>query len=410
VGQNSQAFSFKDHAILRANPYRVLEGALIGCVVLKSAELIICLKRSFFDEWQRVTGAIEELSAAGWLKDVAVRYVAGPGSYLFGEETALLEVASGRHPFPRVTPPWRRGVDETSDSSALAVLAGTAEDEGTPALVNNVETFANVALIVRNGPEWFRSIGTTESPGSIVCTITGSTVTAAVGEYEMGSTLREVIEDLGGGARAGQHIIGVLPGASSAFVIDEDFDTPLTYETFKAAGSGLGSAGFWALDESDNTARFAYEVSRFLSTESCGQCTPCKDDGIAVTDLLSNSPTITTELLSEINARLETITQGARCSLASQQQVVIRSLLALIPQPGDRDFKPLPTSSELSSVHIGFAPLSNLECGAASIDLSQESKQPDWSYDEIWSGQYPIQRLQDAPAEATDVSSTEKAK
>jgi NADH-quinone oxidoreductase subunit F len=394
--------TFKDHTILRCNPYRVLEGALIACVVLHSTDLVICLKRSFAAEWERVTEAVTEMRTQGWLDGISVSYVAGPSSYLFGEETALLEVVSGRYPFPRVTPPWRRGIDDT-DSSALASLTGPTESESAPALVNNVETFANVALIVRNGPDWFRSIGTDKSPGSIVCTISGSSRIAAVGEFEMGTLLREVVEDLGGGAQPGKHIIGVLPGASSAFVIDEDFDTPLTYEAFQSIGSGLGSAGFRCVDDSDDPATFAYGVSRFLSVESCGQCTPCKDDGIAVTNLLSNDPTITTELLREIDGRLSTITQGARCSLATQQQVVLRSLLALIPRPGDRYFAETDDVQKTPIPQSEFAPLLDIRSGAAELDQHQLLKQPDWSYDATSSGEYPVQRLQHQTPESTQL-------
>jgi NADH-quinone oxidoreductase subunit F len=401
--------TFKDHAILRSNPYRVLEGALIACVVFQATELAICLKRTFIEEWDRVTQAVTEFGSEGWLTGINIRYVAGPSSYLFGEETALLEVISGRHPFPRVTPPWRRGLDASHDGSALAELAGTEDQQGTPALVNNVETFANVALIVRNGPDWFRSIGTQESPGSIVCTVTGSSSTSGVGEFEMGTPLYEVLDDLGGGALPGKHIIGVLPGASSAFVIDEDFDTPLTYESFAEIGSGLGSAGFWCVDDTDDRVTFAHDVSRFLSTESCGQCTPCKDDGIAVTQLLSGSPAITNDLLTQVDARLATIVDGARCSLATQQQVVIRSLMNLIPRPGDSQFEPATQQPSVPPVHLLFAPLLDIAGSTARVDDEHQSKHPDWSFDAVDSGEYPVQRLQHIQPASTELSETSAA-
>src|SRR5688572_23563728 len=146
--------TFKDRAIIRNNPFRVLEGALVACVVLGSAELIICLKRSFTQEYQRLSAALDAMRGAGWLDDITVRFVAGPSAYLFGEETALLEVVDNRQPFPRVTPPWRRGVEGDSEGTpAQAHLATPDGSSAAPVLVNNVETFANVALIVRNGPD-----------------------------------------------------------------------------------------------------------------------------------------------------------------------------------------------------------------------------------------------------------------
>ena len=173
-----------------------------------------------------MTSAVDAIRDAGWLEDIVVRFVAGPSAYLFGEETALLEVVDNRQPFPRVTPPWRRGVDEARDGApAHARLATPEGSSAAPVLVNNVETFANVALIVRNGPDWFREIGTAESPGSLVCTIVGDVVSSGVGEFAMGTTLREAIEVLGGRRAPRTPHRGRLPGASGAVIAEELFDT-----------------------------------------------------------------------------------------------------------------------------------------------------------------------------------------
>ncbi len=397
-GAEGEPSTFKDRTILRSNPYRVLEGALIGCAVLNSSELVVCLKESFTEEWDRVSSALAEMRLAGrWLEEIGVRLVAGPSSYLFGEETAMLEVISGRHPFPRVTPPWRRGLDKQTETSAEAVLAGPDEEEGTPALVNNVETFANITLIIRNGAAWFREIGTAQSPGSMVCTVSGDCVRSAVGEFALGTPLIEVLTELGGGARPGRNLVAVLPGASSAVVSSADFDVPLTYEAFRDIGSGLGSAGFRCIDDLTNPIDFAYGVSRFLSVESCGQCTPCKDDGLAVTQLLGAmlDGASNQAKLNEIDKRLETITGGARCSLASQQQVVIRSILDHVPshtlatplEPDEFGSEDLSQASDL------FAPIVKIVEGTMVVDETHQHKQPDWSYNDVDSGEYPVQRL-----------------
>ena len=134
----------------------------------------------------------------------------GPSEYLYGEETALLEAIEGRPPLPRVAPPYRRGVDELGEPDASGLPAGVDmagpddETDAAPALVDNVETLANVPAIVAKGAGWFREMGTDESPGTIVCTVVGSTNTAGVGEVAMGTTLREVVDEIGGGARAGR--------------------------------------------------------------------------------------------------------------------------------------------------------------------------------------------------------------
>ena len=143
--------------------------------------------------------AVDELTSAGWTKDVTISIVEGPSEYLYGEETALFEVIDGRPPFPRIAPPYRRGVvevvtdDDVGFESGLAadVEMATADDEtlAPPVLANNVETLANVPAIIENGAAWFRSVGTPESPGTIVVTVTGDVLRPGVGEVAMGSRL-----------------------------------------------------------------------------------------------------------------------------------------------------------------------------------------------------------------------------
>src|SRR5207302_9530937 len=125
-------------------------------------------KASFTEEAHALGAAIAEMHRAGWTEGLAVQVFEGPGEYLYGEETALLEVLDGRHPFPRVAPPYRHGVDEV----------GAEETDAPPTLVNNAETMANVPGIMANGPSWFRELGTLDSPGTIVCTVSGHTARA----------------------------------------------------------------------------------------------------------------------------------------------------------------------------------------------------------------------------------------
>jgi NADH:ubiquinone oxidoreductase subunit F (NADH-binding) len=409
-GAEGEPSTFKDRAIIRNNPFRVIEGALVACAVLGSDGLIVCLKGSFTQEWQRLTSAVDAMREAGWLEDVAVRFVAGPNAYLFGEETALLEVVENRQPFPRVTPPWRRGVDEGDDvAPANASLATPQGSSAAPVLVNNVETFANVALIVRNGPDWFREIGTEESPGSLVCTVVGDVTQSGVGEFPMGTSLREVIEVLGGGPLPERRIVAVLPGASGAVIAENLFDTPMTHEAFRAAGTALGSAGFFCLDDAFSPLLAAHGAARFLAVESCGQCTPCKDDGLALTALLGGliDGTAPEDAVAEIGSRLQTVTNEARCNLALQQQIVVGSLIA---RCGDLSRSVLGAAIPAEVVEAARArlllPLLDIVGGTAVYDEREASKQPDWTFDVVDSGTYPAQRLQDvavttdAPREA----------
>jgi NADH-quinone oxidoreductase subunit F len=402
-GAEGEPSTFKDRAIIRNNPFRVLEGALVACAVVGSTELIVCIKCSFMQELERLTSAVDAMREAGWLDDVAVRFVAGPNEYLFGEETALLEVVDNRQPFPRVTPPWRRGVEEGDGAPANALLAAPAGSSAAPVLVNNVETFANVALIVRHGPDWFREIGTPDSPGSVVCTVVGDVVRSGVGEFPMGTTLREAIDVLGGGALPKRRIVAALPGASGAVIAEKLFDTPMTHEAFRGAGTALGSAGFFCIDDAFDPLLAAHGAARFLAIESCGQCTPCKDDGLALTALLGGliDGTAPQDAVAEINSRLQTVTNEARCNLALQQQVVTGSLIA---RCGDLSRSALGTAMPADKVDAARArflvPLLDIVDGTAVFDEQDAQKQPDWTFDDVDSGTYPAQRLQDVPVDS----------
>jgi NADH-quinone oxidoreductase subunit F len=233
--------TFKDRALLRTNPYRVLEGAIIAAVTMQSDQIRIGIKGTFDREINRLTTAIAEMRDASWLDDLDVQLVLGPSSYLFGEETALLEVIEGRQPFPRVTPPYRRGLQADDTRSAGGVsLATTGGDEEPPALVDNVETLANVPLIVDLGADWFRELGTERSPGTIVCTVSGATRRSGVGEVAMGSTLRDVIDLIGWGPRRGRDVRIVLAGTANALIPSELHTTHVRGDARRRLRAGLG--------------------------------------------------------------------------------------------------------------------------------------------------------------------------
>jgi NADH:ubiquinone oxidoreductase subunit F (NADH-binding) len=281
-GAEGEPGTFKDRAILRAAPHRVVEGALIAARAVGANSAVIAVKESFTTERQRLEAAAAEMERAGWFGDLTVSVFAGPDEYLYGEETGLLEAVAGRPPFPRIAPPWRRGavevvatdddVDSESGLAAPVEMAGTTD--APPALVNNVETLANVPGIVANGADWFRSLGTPESPGTVVCTVSGATVRAGVGEVALGTPLREVIMAVGGGLADGRSVGAILLGVSGAVLHADQLDVELSYEAMAAAGSGLGSAGFIVLDDTVDLTTVAAGVARFLAIESCGQCTP----------------------------------------------------------------------------------------------------------------------------------------
>src|SRR3954471_2558964 len=238
-GAEGEPGSFKDRTLLRRDPFRVIEGALVAAGAVGAAGIVVALKESFAPELARVRAAVQSIIDAGWAEGVDIDVFAGPPSYLYGEETALLEVLDGRPPFPRVSPPFRRGVEElvagdadVDSGSGLVAdvrLAGTDDNVAPPVLVDNVETMANIPGIVAKGAAWFRLVGTAESPGTIVCTITGDVEHPGVAELPMGTPLRVAIDTAAGGLLRGLELGAVLVGVSSGVLTADQLDTELTY-------------------------------------------------------------------------------------------------------------------------------------------------------------------------------------
>jgi NADH:ubiquinone oxidoreductase subunit F (NADH-binding) len=397
-GAEGEPGSFKDRAILRANPYRVLEGALAAAMAMGADGVIVGLKASFEQEVGRVRGAIEELRAAGWADGVELMVATGPSEYLFGEETALLEVIDGRYPFPRIDPPYRRGVDDVtpdpgSRSAAEVELAGPGGDTSAPpTLVDNVETMANVPGILAEGPDWFRSVGTKGSPGTAVCTVSGRTRRAGVAEFAMGTPLSEVIQTVGRGPKEGFRITAVISGVANPILPESLLDTPISYEAMEAAGSGLGANGFIVFDDTTDLVALVHGVARFLAVESCGQCAACKQDGLEIATLLDRMrrSDATKDDLDELTHRVDTVAEGARCFLAYQQQRVVGSLLQLFPEVvrSHVSGQAPPAETEL------IAPIVDINGSRVVLDEHEARKQPDWTFDEIDSGQWPADRLE----------------
>jgi NADH:ubiquinone oxidoreductase subunit F (NADH-binding) len=399
-GAEGEPGSFKDRAILRSNPYRVLEGALIAAHAVGADGVVVAVKASFTAEIARLRSAVDEVRSAGWADGVALTVHEGPGAYLYGEETALLEAINGRPPFPRVAPPFRHGVEVVVDLPAgepAGVGAGDIElagaDAATPApptLVNNVETMAHVAGIMAGGPAWFRSVGTAATPGTVVVTISGSTVRHGVAEVATGTPLRRVIDDIGGGPR-GRRVVAVLSGVSNPLLLADALDTPLDFDAMSAVGNGLGAAGFIVLDDTDDLVAVAHGVSRFLAVESCGQCTPCKQDGRAMSEVLERLRRSSTasDDLTTLADRLATVTDGARCYLAQQQQRVVESLLEGFPEVVAAHASGAAEEVEPYLV----AAIVDHDGERFTLDESHATKQPDWTHDDEDSGAAPADHI-----------------
>ena len=380
-GAEGEPGSFKDRTLLTRDPFQVVEGALIAARAVGSDTVVVAVKQQFTHIVERVRAAIDGFVGHG-VSDVHVELVTGPSSYLFGEESALLEVVDGRPPLPRVTPPYRRGIGDVAgdrNASSDADLAGDGGSGGSPALVNNVETFANVTFILANGVEEFRSMGTPATPGTSVCTLSGEVAHHGVAEFAMGTPFWDVLDELGGGAVDDRTIIGAISGTANEVFTADRFDTPLCFDAFRDAGTGLGAAGFIVFDDHTDLAAVAHGVARFLAIESCGQCEPCKLDGGAIADRLdeirlSETPT-NTDLDAEIARLMTTVADGARCGLAGQQQTAVASLHALA-----RTASRAHLTGELSAAHLALiAPITDIVDGVALVDRSHLDKERDWS-------------------------------
>jgi NADH:ubiquinone oxidoreductase subunit F (NADH-binding) len=401
-GAEGEPGTFKDRALLLTNPYLVLEGAAIAALAVGADQVVVAVKASDRPARDRLEVAVAEMRAAGLLDGLDVEVAEGPDEYLFGEETALLEVLAGRAPFPRIAPPYRRGVDEvveeepgrTDPDSGLSgdvVMAGPGDTGAPPTLVDNVETLAHVPPIIARGAGWFREAGTGDSPGTILCTVSGDVAHAGVAEIPLGTTVRAAIDTIGGGATG--PVKAVLNGVSSPPLPGDALDTPLSYEGMAAAGSALGTASLIVYGEGTDMTAVAAGVARFLAVESCGQCTPCKEDGLRIAETLERlcGGEGVEQDLDGVTDALLTVGDGARCALAAQQQAVVGGI---IERWGDELAARLVAGVDPIEPAL-VSEVRSLADGEVEVDVRRRDKQPDWSYDETWGGQHPVARWGD---------------
>jgi NADH-quinone oxidoreductase subunit F len=237
-----------------------------------------------------------------------------------------------------------------------------------------------VPHILVHGADWFRSMGTPESPGTIVATVVGDVLAPDVGEVEMGTPLRAVIDAVGSGLPEGRSVKAVFSGVANAVVTAANLDVPVSYEGFRSIGSGLGSAGFIVHDDTACMVDAAYRFSRFLSIESCGQCPPCKLGSGEITVHLENIErgTGTEDDLHGIIRWLGRVTDGARCYLATEERVMVASVVDAFADEFAEHIEhhrcPLPRQ-------VPMPKLVDLAGGVATYDESFWRKRPDWTYD-----------------------------
>ena len=273
----SEPGSCKDREIIRHDPHKLLEGALIASFAMRARAAYIYIRGEFIRETEVLRRAVQECydaglfgkNAAGSGYDFDCFVHRGAGAYICGEETAMLESLEGKQGKPRLKPPFPAG-------------AGLY---GCPTTVNNVESIAVVPTILRRGASWFASIGNPKNEGTKLFQLSGHINTPCAVEESMGISFRELIVRHGHGVRGGKNaddfsnLLAVIPGGSSVPLVpaEQILDAPMDFDGLKALGSGLGTAAVIVMDKSTDIVRAISRISYFYKHESCGQCTPCRE-------------------------------------------------------------------------------------------------------------------------------------
>ncbi len=262
--------AFMDRSILEGDPHAVIEGMMIGAFAMGANEGYIYCRAEYPLAIKRLNGAIEQCEEYGLIGENVMgtdfsfhlHVKEGAGAFVCGEETALMASIEGERGMPRPRPPFpaNRGL------------------WGKPSNINNVETWANVPNILRNGGEWYASIGTEKSKGTKVFALTGKISNTGLVEVPMGTTIREIVYDMGGGIMDGKKFKAVqIGGPSGGCLTEEHLDLPVDYESLTAAGAIMGSGGLVVMDEETCMVDVAKFFLEFTQRESCGKCVPCRE-------------------------------------------------------------------------------------------------------------------------------------
>lgn len=303
-GDEGDPGAYMDRSVLEGDPHSVIEGLIIAGFVAGATKGYFYIRAEYPLAIERIQKAIDQAYACGFLGesilgskfkfDVEIRL--GAGAFVCGEETALIASIEGRRGYPRPRPPYPS-------------VKGLWDK---PTMINNVETLANISPILLKGGKWFAGMGTSESKGTKVFAVTGKVKNSGLVEVPMGTSIREIVMDIGGGGLGGKRVKAVQTGGPSGGVIPEDFfNTPVSYENLQKIGSIMGSGGMIIMDETDCMVDIAKFYQRFCVDESCGKCAPCRIGGTQLLNLL--------EKISEGTGTLEDLPKLRRISHAMQR-------------------------------------------------------------------------------------------
>jgi NADH-quinone oxidoreductase subunit F len=268
-GDEGDPGAFMDRVVLESFPFRVIEGLAIAALAVGAHDCIFYIRHEYPNALRRVRAALAECGRRGWLGDhllgseypLRLSIKEGAGAFVCGEETALIASLEGRSGMPRLRPPYPA-------QSGLW---------GKPTLINNVETLATVPWIVRHGADAFAAMGTASSKGTKVFALAGKVRRAGLIEIPMGTTIREIVEEIGGGVEAGRRFKAVqIGGPSGGCVPARLADTPVDYESLGQIGAIMGSGGLVVLDDTACMVDIARYFLRFTQNQSCGKCIFCR--------------------------------------------------------------------------------------------------------------------------------------
>ncbi len=343
--------AFMDRSVLESDPHRVLEGMILAGYAIGARRGYVYVRGEYPLAVARLKKALNQARRLGVLGDgicgttfdfqIDIRL--GAGAFVCGEETALIASVEGKRGQPRPRPPY---------PAEFGLW-------GEPTLINNVETFANIAPIVRNGGDWYASMGTEKSKGTKVFALAGSIVNTGLIEVPMGIPLREIVFEIGGGIPDGQQVKAVQTGGPSGGCIPADyFDTPVDYESLVKLGSIMGSGGMIVMDETSNMVDVARYFMEFCKTESCGKCVPCRVGTVHMYNLLDKiyQGKATSHDLSLLENLCSMVRETSLCGLGQTAPNPVNSTLRYFRQEYTDlllDHVELETAASASSTSLG---------------------------------------------------------
>jgi len=321
-GDEGDPGSYIDRLLLEYDPHAVLEGLALCAFAVGAARGVVYVRSEYPLALRRMQQAVAEATAAGILGPASadfplafdVEVVTGHGSYVCGEETALLNAIEGRRGEVRIRPPY---------PSAVGL-------HGQPTVVNNIETLVNIPWIAAHGAEAYRQLGTEHTPGTKAICLNSGFAQPGVVEVEFGTPLRAVIEVAGGGAKDGKPLLAVvLGGPMGSVVTPAQWDVPIDYAAMRAAGIALGHGGIVALSADTDIAAVIRHWLTFMVYESCGRCVPCRSGSREALRLAAEVTTPADR--ADLDNLLQMIVLGSLCAFGRNTPAPIRQLLALLP-------------------------------------------------------------------------------